>query len=153
VNRGRSLILTLIVLLASAEAWAACSVTTTGLTLGNYDAFSLVSLDSTASVTVACDQTPPANVTVSFGPSAQSGVMNPRQMKHLTLPDRLNYNLFTDIAKTAVWGDGTAGTTTVFLKNVKKNKPVTVTVYGTIPPAQNVSVGSYADTVIVTIVW
>ncbi|MCL5966951.1 MAG: spore coat protein U domain-containing protein [Deltaproteobacteria bacterium] len=31
--------------------------------------------------------------------------------------------------------------------------PVTTTVYGRIPPGQNVSVGSYGDTLTVTITW
>jgi spore coat protein U-like protein len=50
-----------------------------------------------------------------------------------------------------VWGDGSAGTSTVLLRKVNRNRPVTTTIYGRIPPGQNVSVGTYSDAVTVTI--
>ena len=135
------------------DAYAACTVAATGVNFGSYDVFVITPLSSTGSITVTCDLVPPADVTMSIGTSPNSGVMNPRQMKQLTGTDLLNYNLFTDATRTSIWGDGTGGTTTVFLKNVKKNKPVTVTVYGSIPAGQNVSVGSYSDILTVTIIW
>jgi spore coat protein U-like protein len=65
--------------------------------------------------------------------------------------DRLNYNLFVNAGRSTVWGDGAPGTSTVFLKNVKKNHPAVATIYGRVPPGQNVSVGSYSDSLTVTI--
>jgi spore coat protein U-like protein len=50
-----------------------------------------------------------------------------------------------------IWGDGTGGTSTVFLKNVKKNRPVNTTIYAIVPPQQNVSIGTYSDILTVTI--
>jgi spore coat protein U-like protein len=50
-----------------------------------------------------------------------------------------------------VWGDGSAGTSTVPLRKVNRNRPATTTIYGRIPPGQNVSVGAYSDSVTVTI--
>jgi spore coat protein U-like protein len=72
-------------------------------------------------------------------------------MRSTSSPDRLNYNLFVNAGRSTVWGDGAAGTSTVFLKNVKKNRPVFTTIYGRIPPGQDVSVGSYSDSLTVTI--
>jgi spore coat protein U-like protein len=138
-------------LLIGTSADAACRVTTTGLNFGAYDVFSAVPRDTTGTATVACDKNPPTDVTVSIGPSPGSGGFNPRQMRRTTGTDRLNYNLYTTASMSTVWGDGSAGTSTVFLKKVNKNKPVTTTIYGRVPPGQNVSVGSYADTVTVTI--
>ncbi|HLF86690.1 MAG TPA: spore coat U domain-containing protein [Nitrospiria bacterium] len=138
-------------LLLSGEAYAACTVATTGVNFGNYDVFVLTPLNSTGSITVTCDVNPPTDVTISIGPSQNSGVMNPRQMKRTTGPDLLNYNFFTDAGRTSVWGDGSGGTTTVFLKNVPRNRPRSATVYGSIPPNQNVFAGSYSDLLTVTI--
>lgn len=132
-------------------AHAACRVTTTGIDFGAYDVFAAVPRDSAGTVTVACDRNPPTDVTISIGPSPTSGGFQPRQMRRTSGTDRLDYNLFTTPSTTTVWGDGSAGTSTVLLTKVNKNRPVTTTIYGRIPPAQNVSVGMYSDSVTVTI--
>ena len=113
--------------------------------------FAAVPRDTAGTVTVACDRNPPTDVTISIGPSPTSGGFHPRQMRRTSGTDRLNYNLFTTPSMTTVWGDGSAGTSTVLLTKVNKNRPVTTTIYGRIPPAQNVSVGAYSDSVTVTI--
>ncbi len=132
-------------------AHAACRVTTTGLSFGAYDVFAATPRDTSGTVTVTCDRNPPTDVTVSIGPSPTSGGFRPRRMRHATLPDRLDYNLFPSPSMGTVWGDGSVGTSTVFLRKVNKNRPATATIYGRIPPGQNVSVGTYTDTVTVTI--
>ncbi|TMA18536.1 MAG: spore coat protein U domain-containing protein [Deltaproteobacteria bacterium] len=59
----------------------------------------------------------------------------------------LGYNVFTDAARTQVWGDFTAGTSVGFAP-VGKN--LSLPVYGRMPPGQNVAAGSYSDTLTVT---
>ena len=147
---GKGLVVLLCLILGSA-AHAACRVTTTGLGFGAYDVFAAPPRDTTGTVTVACDKNPPTDVIVSIGASSTSGGFHPRRMRHTTLPDRLDYNLFTDPSTGTVWGNGSAGTSTVLLRKINKNRPVTTTIYGRIPPGQNVSVGSYAETLTVTI--
>jgi len=141
----------LLCLLLAGEAGAACSVSATGVNFGAYDVFVATPYDSTGTVTVSCDQAPPVDVTIAIGPSGTSGGFNPRQMRSASSPDRLNYNLFVNAGRSTVWGDGAAGTSTVLLKNVKKNRPEVVTIFGRIPPGQDVSVGSYSDSLTVTI--
>lgn len=141
----------LLCLLLAGEAGAACSVSATGVNFGAYDVFVTTPLDSTGTVTVTCDQAPPADIVVAIGPSGTSGGFIPRQMRSASSPDRLNYNLFVNAGRSTVWGDGAAGTSTVFLKNVKKNRPAVTTIYGRIPAGQDVSVGSYSDSLTVTI--
>jgi len=141
----------LLCLLLAGEAGAACTVSATGVNFGPYDVFVTIPLDSTGTVTVACDQSPPVDVTIAIGPSGTSGGFIPRQMRSASSPDRLNYNLFVNAGRSTVWGDGAAGTSTVFLKNVVKNRPVLTTIYGRIPPRQDVSVGTYTDSLTVTI--
>lgn len=147
---GKGLALLLSLILGNA-AHAACRVTTTGIDFGAYDAFAAAPRDSAGTVTVACDQNPPTDVTISIGASPSSGGFNPRQMRRAAATDRMNYNLFTSPSMVTVWGDGSAGTSTVFLRKVNKNRPVTSTIYGRIPPGQNVSVGFYSDALTVTI--
>ena len=147
---GNGLVVLLFLILGSA-AHAACRVTTTGVNFGAYDVFAAVPRDTAGTVTVACDQNPPTDVTVSIGPSPTSGGFQPRRMRHTTLPDRLDYNLFIAPSMGTVWGDGSAGTSTVLLRKVNRNRPVATTIYGRIPPGQNISVGSYSDSVTVTI--
>lgn len=132
-------------------ARAACTVSTTGLAFGPYDVFAPVPLDTTGTVTVSCDRNPHAAITVSIGPSTVSGGFRPRQMRHVVLPDRLNYNLFTSPSLGTVWGDGSAGTSTVVLRRIRGRRPVVTTIFGRIPPGQNVSVGAYSDALTVTI--
>lgn len=151
MKNGRSALLAVVVLLFGTRADAACRVSTTGLNFGAYDVFSAVPRDTTGTVTVECDTNPPTDVTIAIGASGGSGGFNPRQMRLTAGADRLNYNLFTTASMSTVWGDGSAGTSTVFLSKVNKNHPVTTTIFGRISPGQNVSVGSYSDTLTVTI--
>jgi len=139
-------------LILSPEAWAACNVSTTAVNFGGYDVFSATPLDSTGTITVSCNESPAPTVTIAVGPSPTSGGFFPRKMKHTQMADLLNYNLFTDSSRSAVWGDGTRGTLT--LRNrVLKNRPWLVTIYGRIPAGQDVSSGPYQETITVTINW
>jgi len=132
------------------RAFADCTVTTTPVSFGNYDTFLATPLDTTGTITVACDNPPgpPPDVTISISTSSSSGVFIPRQMKHTTRPDLLNYNLYTQQNRTTVWGDGTGGTSSVIIKGTKRKK---VTIYATIPQQQNVPAGPYTDSLTITI--
>jgi spore coat protein U-like protein len=136
----------------AAPPTAVCSVTPLGgINFGNYDVFSITPADSTGTIQILCDVTAP-HVVISIGPSQYSGVFNPRQMKHSSSSYLLSYNLYTDAGRTVIWGDGTGGTSTVTQKAMK-NTPLNMTIYGRIPAGQDVYVGSYGETVTVTIVW
>jgi len=143
-------IIALMPLIFTGLSSAACTVSTTSVTFGAYDVFSPAPLTSAGSITVSCNPTSPGNVRVSIGQSPGAG-FNPRQMKHSSLSDRLNYNLFTNSSMTVIWGDGTGGYPRVTIARVFKNNPVTLTVYGRIPQGQDVSAGQYSDTLTVTI--
>ena len=64
--------------------------------------------------------------------------------------DFLNYALYKDAARTQVWGTGMTGGTTLTYNSASKASTA-VTVYGKVPQAQDVTVGSYADVVVATI--
>ena len=131
---------------------AACTVSTTPVNFGSYDVFSASPTDSTGLITITCNETPSPYAPVSIGPSPNSGGFNPRKMKLTSGTDLLNYNLYTDAARTSIWGNGTSGTVTVsstFFRNIPRN----LTVYGRIPFGQDVRAGAYTETLTVTLTW
>ena len=146
------IIILLLFLFLSIKAHSACTVTTTGINYGTYDVFSTNPTDSTGAITITCNEAPPAIVTISIGPSPNSGRFNPRMMRHSSLGDLLNYNLFTDASRTVIWGDGTQGTSTV-IRRVTRGRPWNATVYGRIPAGQDIPMGQYGETLTVTISW
>ena len=134
----------------SGEALAACVVTAPSLNFGPYDGLSGAPATTSASATVTCNEAPPPTVTLELGPSGVSGGFFPRQMRQQGGSDRLSYNFYADPGGATVWGDGTGGTVTQS-QRVMKNKPWTVTLYGRVPAGQDVSAGSYSDTLTITI--
>lgn len=134
------------------ETFGACDVTATNMSFGNYDVFLSTPVVTTGTITVRCGLLDLGNVIISIGPSGNSGGFNPRQMKHSTQSDRLSYNLFTNSSMNSIWGNGTGGTATVSCP-VLLGAPCARTVFARVPQLQDVSVGSYNDTVVVTITF
>lgn len=134
-------------LLSSVAAIAAtCSIGTTPVSFGAYDVFSTIPVDITGSITFNCDAAASVSVVLSKG---ESSTYNPRRM--LSGIEQLNYNLYLDAAKSTIWGDGTGSTSIYSNPSTPVNQNVTVTIYGSVPARQNAKVGSYSDTVTVTI--
>jgi spore coat protein U-like protein len=132
-----------------AEGAPHCAVSTTSVSFGSYDVFSTTATDSTGTLSYRCTgNTPLLQITLTTGSSA---TFNPRTLSNgrngRNGPDPLTYNLYTDAARTSIWGDGTGSTSSYRQFAPPNGKTVTVTVYGRIPAAQDVSAGSYADTI------
>ncbi len=137
--------------LAVAVAWsrtamATCTISTTPVSFGTYNVFFSTPLDSTGSVTFNCDNR--ANITITLN-NGGATTFNPRRM--LKGSEALNYNLYRDATRTSIWGDGTGGTQVYSDPRTPRNQNVTLTVYGRIPAGQDVSVGTYTNTVTATI--
>lgn len=149
----RNLLLAVSCLFISVESHAFnCTITTTPVNFGVYDVFATLPLDSTGSISVSCknpDRKPlPITVTISQG---NGGSFSPRQMLS-SLGDRLNYYLFSDSSRTAIWGDGTGGSSVV-TSLVSKDAIFDAIVYSRVPAGQNVSAGIYSDTLTATVNW
>jgi len=132
-----------------------CSVSATPMGFGSYDVFLDIPSYTAGTVTVNC-MSEVQRARLTAGPSQTSGTFNPRQMKHSAGTDLLNYNVFTDAPGSIIFGDGTGGTTSINLRRpVGKPAPWSefINIFGKIPPGQNVSVGSYSDTLTITIEW
>jgi spore coat protein U-like protein len=144
-----SLFATVLFLVFAGRVQAECNFqTVTGVTFGSYDALSGFNLDSAGSISVTCDKI--SFVTTTIGPSHNSGGFNPRQMRNTASSDLMNYNLYTDAARTVIWGDGTQGTSAPTVI-VRKKRAWTRTVYGRIPSRQNVGIGQYSEALVMTI--
>jgi spore coat protein U-like protein len=126
-----------------AAAAAGCSVNTLGVNFGVYDVFSSQPADISGSITVSCA----ASTGYSVGISTGFGSYSVRIMTNGQYT--LSYNLFTDAARTSIWGDGTGGTATVNATDTGN----TYSVYGRVAPRQNVAVGDYNDLVTVTVTY
>lgn len=139
---------------AAGKAYAAstCTLTATPINFPLYD--SSVAVIATGTVTVSCT-TPPFNVryTVSLGPSSGSGSVNPRALKHQTVPDTLTYTITTPATTQgtpagALWGDGTLGTIVV---TERFNASATLTMTCNIPAGQDMTQGLYTDSITATV--
>ena len=85
-------------------------------------------------------------------PPRRSGgapTFNPRRM--LKGAEALTYNLYRDAARTTIWGDGTGGTQIYSVIVTPPARPVDVPIYGRIPSGQDVTAGTYSNTITATI--
>jgi spore coat protein U-like protein len=131
----------------SARADAACTVSTTGVNFGSYSVFDASPTDTTGTLTVRCTGLNfIVTATLSTGSSGSYAVRTLRRGA-----ETLNYNLFADATRTSVLGDGNGGTTDYGWFLLIGNQTRTETIYGRIFAAQDVSVGNYTDTVLVTV--
>ena len=142
-----ALLATTAIVSLSFSALAVCSLSSTSISFGNYDVFNTSPLDTNGSIVYRCGNAD-NNISISLNQGGASS-FNPRRM--LNGSQALNYNLYLDAARTIIWGDGTDGTQTYFIKNPPNNQDVTVPVYGRVPTGQSVSKGAYGNTITVTI--
>ena len=62
----------------------------------------------------------------------------------------LAYNLYLDSAHSMIWGDGTGPSAMTPPSMPADGAIVMVPIFASIPPRQDVGVGGYADTIMVT---
>lgn len=159
MNRKNKIILLtlpLFLLILKVEiAISGCTINTSPIRFGNYDPFLGTPSDTAGTITINCTSEV-VKATLTLSQSSTSGSFNPRQMKGSGGADLLNYNIYTDVARTVIFGNGAGGTADIGLKR-PTGPPASwsrmIDIYGRIPPGQNVSVGSYSDTLTVTIDW
>ena len=121
----------------------ACTISATSVNFGNYNVFDGSDVDSTGTVTYRCNGSA-HNITVGLTKGV-STTFTPRQMEKGG--EVLYYNLFRDASRTTIWGDGSSGTAVYSIGNPPNNTNVNLTVYGRVPAGQDVSAGSFSDTV------
>lgn len=128
-------------------AGAACTVSATPVAFGPYDVFQATPSDSTGTITYRCGNND-KDIRITISPGS-SGSFAPRTLRQGA--ETLAYNLFSDAARTQVWGNGAGGTWSYYFHNPQNHRDIVLTVYGRVPAAQDAAVGSYGDTVVVTL--
>ncbi len=134
---------------------ATCTVAATPIAFGIYNPQLGSPNDSTGSIVVTCLPgllSVMQNYTLSLSPGGV-GSYAPRWL--VSGAAALQYQIYSDAARSTVWGNGSAGTATVhgsFLVGVVLPVVATHTLYGRLPARQTAAIaGLYVDTVLVTV--
>ena len=136
---------------------ATCSVTAAVLTFGQYDRLSNIPNTTPGLVRVSCTKDPLAitetvALTLLLLPSTP-GVGGSRKMDSgaASLP----FDMFTDVLRTRLWGDGSQGTFVIsgvlVLTAVNTPSVIEFPVYGRIPTGANSPVGPYTGQFAITL--
>jgi spore coat protein U-like protein len=140
-------------LLAAPVAWAAsCTITNSGISFGAYDPLSVQPRDTNATIQNTCQGLPGENVSYSIAVNEVSG-----SGAVLTLSNgstTLQYDLYLDIGRTVIWGDGTNGTSMIQDSYTLASSPVNKSypVYGRIAGGQSTATpGTYTDSLMITV--
>lgn len=129
---------------------AVCNVSASSISFGVYDPLGSQPRDSNTTIEVTCSG---SNETVSFSLLANSGYGTFANRQAHSGSVILAYNLFLDVARTQIWGDGSSGTAMIQDSLTITSLPVsrTYTVYGRIPGQQSsATAATYTDDITVT---
>jgi spore coat protein U-like protein len=134
------------------NAWATCNVSTVPVNFGLYNPLSGLPVVATGTVTVTCTVLLGLfeSWTVALG-TGNSGNYSTRQMANGS--SHLSYNLYTSVAYSNVWGDGSGSTTLVSAGALLSigTTSYDYVVYGRLPAGQDSAAGTFTDTIVVTL--
>jgi spore coat protein U-like protein len=152
----------LLALLCSARVQAAvtvnCTTTAGGIAFGIYNPLSTVGTASTGSLKVVCTGSGFGATTITVDVSLSPGLSgNYATRTMLSGSNVLDYNIYWSTAYTQIIGNGTGGS------YAGSAGPITIiaggsgqatgTMYGYIPPSQDVAPGGYSDVITVTVTY
>lgn len=134
-----------------------CTVSATATAFGNYIPSAITATDSVGTITVNCGSNISA-LTANYTLALSTGGSASYAQRLLSSGGHtLKYQLYRDLARTLVWGDGTASSSTVtgsVLLSVLVPVAATHTVYGRITALQTSAyAGSYSDNITVTLTY
>jgi spore coat protein U-like protein len=140
-------------LLVSASVTASCTIGTAPVAFGAYDPTAGADLDAQGTLTVFCTNGATTTVTLGQGSNANTGSTDAAPVRRMLGgvggTDHLGYALYSEATYTTVWGNDATSDVDYTGSGLSAN----LTVYGRIPAGQNVTVGSYTDTVVATITF
>ena len=154
MHRTTSLLAILVLLVTAAPAIAVDPLdrcvfdNTPQLTFGTYDVLSPFDQTSSGLMQFTC-KGKDFTVVVSLSRGSSNNNLS-RTLIQTAHHDALYYNVYTDAGHGQIWGDGTFGSNPVVVI-AKNNTRVTLPMYGRIPAGQNVIVGLYDDSLVVTL--
>jgi spore coat protein U-like protein len=137
----------------TATVSANCTITTAAVGFGTYDpvvTHASTALTATGTVTTTCTKDAAAAITLGQGANATTTSTDAAPARRMISgTNYLTYQLYSDSARTTVWGNDT--TTDVAVTGT--GSAVSSTVYGSVSGGQNVPAGSYTDTVVATVTF
>lgn len=122
-----------------------CRLTVDPLDFGDYDPLvrhEAAALDAESEIRLTCTRNSPASISLDHGRFAPSE-SGSRLMSDGS--QRLAYQLFQDSSRASIWGKGEDSVSVLGTSGF--SKPHTLTIYGRIPPGQEVLSGSYSDVI------
>jgi spore coat protein U-like protein len=142
---------------AQAAVTFTCTVSATGIVFGNYNPLSPTGDSAVGSWSVTCNAIGSGSATVAGTLTLSTGSSgNYAGRTMISGTHTLQYNIYATPSHTQVIGDGSAGTFalsdsgTVTAGQVYQ---ITGSMYGLMPPSQDVPAGSYSDVIVVTVTY
>jgi spore coat protein U-like protein len=133
-----------------ASVLGTCTIATTPVSFGNYEATAASALPGTGSVTLTCADGTAANVTLGEGVNPFSAAPATPLRQMAMGANRLAYFLYQDAARATVWGNTVAtGVPQVGVGAAG----VPLVVYGAVTAGQNAPIGNYSDIVVATVTF
>jgi len=142
-----------------AASVVSCTISVAGgVAFGVYNPFSATPTYSNGTVSASCTLVSGPATTVNLVSSyttGASGSYNPRTL--VSGAHVLDYNLYYDAGYTEIRGNGTGGSqtggATFTLTTAAPTQSTSDTMYGRMPAGQNAKVGTYSDSIMVTITY
>ncbi len=135
-------------------------MTVQAVSFGEYVTADPAPNDVAGTLIVTCSYTDDASREVIYTVSLSAGSSGTTAARSLrSASDALLYNLYVDAGRALIWGDGTGGTGVVSGRikvgrgRGNNTRTSTHTIYGRIPPLQDVDGGLYADTIVATMTF
>ncbi|MBV9576750.1 MAG: spore coat protein U domain-containing protein [Gammaproteobacteria bacterium] len=132
-----------------------CTISSSTFNFGAYSPLNSSPTAGTSNLSVTCSALL-ASLNVSYVISlntGSSGNYTNRTMKFSS--SNLNYNIYTTVAHSTVWGDGTSSTGTISDNYTLSVLSMTrmYTMFGLIPALQNLPAGTYTDSITATVTF
>ena len=133
----------------TASVAAVCIIGNATLAFGTYNPTAATAQPATTTVTMTCSLGTPYNIGMSAG--AGSGATTTLRVMTAT-GGTLPYKLFRDAAYTNNWGN-TVGSDTLSGTSSATTLANTINIYGQIPAGEAAVIGSYTDSVTMTVTY
>ena len=139
-----------------ATAVVTCTASTTGVAFGIYNPLNAAPTSSSGGIVVNCTLLSGPAVSDAVNVYLTAGTSGSFAARTMTSgSSTLSYNIYFSPAYQQIWGNGTGGsyfgTATLPMSPGAPSATATGTFYGQIPAMQDVTPGSYADTIVVTV--
>jgi spore coat protein U-like protein len=134
----------------SANVTANCVLSTAAMAFGDYNATANVVGNTSANISVTCTNGLGWTASADAG-AGEGATVTQRRLEAAVGDSQLAYNLYTNPGRTTVWGTGVDGNGAT-IEQTGTGVAQSIPIYGQIEAGQTgAQVGSYSDTVVVTV--